>query len=78
MPTIFKSRQSLIPKISLKTQTTLDDNGCWSITIDASGIATIKAQGTNTRNWLRYNSASSLFACYASGQADISIYKLSK
>ena len=62
----------------LKTQTTLDDNGSWSISINASGIATIKAQGSNTRNWLRYNSSSSLFACYASGQADISIYKLSK
>ena len=40
------------------------------------GVATIKATGTNTRNWMRYNSQSSLFACYASGQADISIYIL--
>ena len=28
------------------------------------GVATIKAQGSNTRNWLRKNSSSALFACY--------------
>ena len=62
----------------LKTQTTLDDNGSWAIAIDANGVATIKAQGTNSRNWLRYNSASNslLFSCYGSGQADVCIYKL--
>ena len=57
----------------LKTQTTKDDNGSWTITV-TDGVATIKAQGANTRNWLRYNSQSSLFSCYASGQADVSIY----
>ena len=60
----------------LKTQTTNNENGSWEIEIDSNGIATIKAQGTNTRNWLRYNNQSSLFSCYASGQADIVIYKL--
>ncbi|MBO5931735.1 MAG: hypothetical protein J6Q70_05825, partial [Clostridia bacterium] len=40
----------------LKTQTTLSDNGSWSITIAADGTATIIAQGTSTRNWLKYNS----------------------
>jgi hypothetical protein len=59
----------------LKTKNTLDDNGSWSISITSEGIATIKAQGSNTRNWLRYNGQSSLFSCYASGQADVSIYK---
>lgn len=59
----------------LKTQTTLSDNGSWTVEIDAAGVATVKAQGTNTRNWLRYNSTSSLFSCYASGQQDISLYK---
>ena len=60
---------------NLKTQTTLNDNGSWSITI-ASNNATIKAQGTYTRNWLRYNSSSSIFSCYASGQSDVQIYRL--
>ena len=58
----------------LKTQSTLDDNASWEITISADGTATIKAQGTNSRNWLRYNSTSSLFSCYSSGQKDICIY----
>lgn len=60
----------------LKSQTTNNANGSWNITIAATGVATIKAQGTNTRNWMRYNSQSSLFACYGSGQNDICIYKL--
>ena len=59
----------------LKTKSTLDDNGSWKIEVASNGVATIKAQGTNTRNWMRYNSSSSLFACYGSGQADICLYK---
>ncbi len=58
----------------LKTKSTLDNNGSWLITIDSDGVATIKAQGTYTRNWLRKNSSSALFACYSSGQDDVSIY----
>lgn len=57
----------------LRTETTLSTNSSWDVTVD-SGVATIKAKGTNTRNWLRYNSGSSIFSCYASGQADVSIY----
>ena len=60
----------------LRTKTTLDDNGSWKIEISESGVATIKAQGGYTRNWLRYNEQSSLFSCYGSGQQDLSIYKV--
>lgn len=60
----------------LKTQNTLDANGSWTISI-SNGIATITAQGSNTRNLLRYNNSSSLFSCYGSGQKDVSIYKYS-
>lgn len=59
----------------LRTETALSANSSWKVTI-SNGIATIKAQGTNTRNWLRYNSSSSLFSCYSSGQGDVAIYKL--
>ena len=59
----------------LKTQTTNDANGSWTIEIDNAGVATIKAQGTYTHNWLRYNGDSDIFSCYASGQSDVSIYK---
>ncbi len=58
----------------LKTGT-LNDNASWLVTIDGSGVATIKAQGDKARNWMRYNSQNDLFSCYASGQADIAIYK---
>ncbi len=61
---------------NLKTENTLSDNSSWTITITADGVATVKAQGTNTRNLIKYNSSSSIFSCYGSGQKDISIYKL--
>lgn len=60
----------------LRSETTLSANSSWSVEISDAGVATVKAQGTNTRNWLRYNSNSSLFSCYGSGQGDICIYKL--
>ena len=60
---------------NMKTQETLDDNGSWIITIE-NGVAKLWAQGTYTHNIMRYNKSSSLFSCYASGQWDISIYKL--
>ncbi len=59
----------------LKVQAENDANGQWTIEIASSGIATIKAQGTNTRNWLRLNSTGSPFSCYASGQMDVYLYK---
>ena len=59
----------------LRTEGTLSANSSWEISIDSNGKATIKAQGSNTRNWLRYNSTNSIFSCYASGQGDVLIYK---
>ena len=60
----------------LKTEKTLSENSSFSIEITSFAVATIKALGSNKRNWLRYNSSSDLFSCYASGQADISLYIL--
>jgi uncharacterized repeat protein (TIGR02543 family) len=58
----------------LKTDnaTTSGDNGVWSISI-ASDVATVVAQGTNSRNNMRYNPNNNnpnLFACYASSSAN--------
>lgn len=39
----------------LKTQTTNNDNGSWTISCTAKGVATIKASGKNTHNLLKYN-----------------------
>ena len=61
----------------LKTKQSLDEHGSWKITIK-DGIATIKAEDSTNRNWLRYNGTNSpaIFSCYSSGQGDVSIYKL--
>ena len=62
----------------LRTEATLSDNSSWTVEIASDGTATIKAQGTNTRNWLRYNpnNGTPIFSCYAKGQNDICIYKV--
>ena len=61
---------------NLKTKTALDENGSFKITI-SSGVASIVAQGSYTRNTLRYNKNSSLFSCYSAenSQMDVAIYK---
>ena len=61
----------------LKTKAALDANGSFLIEVGADGVATVTAQGTNTRNSLRHNNTSSLFACYASTNttmAKVSLY----
>lgn len=61
----------------LKVQKSIDDNASWSITISKSA-ATIKSNGTNTRNTIKYNpntsNNNSLFSCYSKGQEDVVIY----
>ncbi|MCR5309026.1 MAG: Ig-like domain-containing protein [Bacilli bacterium] len=59
----------------LKTQSNLTANSSFTISIASSGVATVKATGSNTRNTMKYNSTSKIFACYSSGQKDIAIYK---
>ncbi|MBR0273120.1 MAG: InlB B-repeat-containing protein [Bacteroidaceae bacterium] len=56
----------------LKTQDANDANGKWTIAIANTGIATVKAQGSYTHNWMRNNG--DIFSCYASGQDDIYLY----
>lgn len=59
----------------LRTEATLTANSSWKIEIK-DGVATVQAQGDNTRNWMRYNANNDLFACYGSGQQDIALYKV--
>lgn len=54
----------------LRTEANKSANSSWSISI-SSGTATMTAQGTNTRNKIKYNSQSSIFSCYSSGTAAI-------
>lgn len=58
----------------LKTKTSNDDNGKWSISVASGGAATVTAQGSNTNKILRYNSGSKLFSCYSSGQQEVWLY----
>ena len=51
-----------------------DGNSQWAIAIAANGDATVTAQGDNTRNMLRYNTASELFSCYSGTQQPVSFY----
>lgn len=60
----------------LKIQEKNDDNGSWTISCTAEGVATIKANGDNKRNLLKYNNAKDpgLFSCYEKGQSAVAIY----
>ena len=62
----------------LRTQATNDGNGQWDITVLDDGLDSIVAQGSNTRNIMRYNSTSTLFSCYnatSSIKTNPSLYK---
>ena len=61
----------------LRTQENVDGNATWAVTI-TEGIASIVAQGTYTRNTVRYNEGNSMFSCYApeNTMKDVAIYKL--
>jgi len=59
----------------LRTKTDLDGTASFAVGISAEGIATVQAHGV-LRGFMRYNDNNKIFSCYASGQKDISIYKL--
>ncbi len=59
----------------LRTSSTLNDNSSFAISISSEN-ATITAQGSYSRNIIKYNSTSNLFSCYSSGQSAVSLYKL--
>ncbi len=64
----------------LKTQNNVDDNAEWTVAVATNGEATIKAQGANTHNLMRYNpnNGNPMFSCYTGGQDPIYIYLLGK
>lgn len=62
----------------LKTKSTKDEHGAFSIEINAEGVASIQAKSSSNRNILRYNAGNTppLFSCYEPNKmADVSIYK---
>lgn len=67
----------------LRTTEIVDHNAEWSVSVAANGAATIKAQGANTNNLMRYNPnngnpGNPMFSCYEKGQDPIYIYLLGK
>lgn len=64
----------------LKSQETKDANASFTVSV-LSGVATVVAQGENTRNYLKFNintqNNNPLFSCYASSSTlpGVSIYK---
>lgn len=62
----------------LRTQDNVDANASWKITIADGGAADVVAQGSNSRNLLRYNPSAKIFSCYKSGQNKVSIYAKKK
>ena len=63
------------------TQTDLNDNGKWAISVstDDKGVvkASVVAQGTYSNKTLQYNSGSPRFSCYGSAtQQAVSLYKI--
>ncbi len=61
----------------LRTKTEKDGSSSWALTIAETGVASlVAADGTIQRNTLKYNSGNTCFSCYATGQNDISIFKV--
>lgn len=58
----------------LKAQSTADTNSDATIAI-ADGDATITFKGSNSRNVVKYNTNSTIFSCYASGQQGVQLYR---
>lgn len=59
----------------LKTQTTLDDKGRWTLTMDGDGFVPTSNDAGVEQNIMRFNSTSTLFGCYkASSNIDGLIY----
>lgn len=64
----------------LRTTEIVDPNAEWTVSVAANGAATIKAQGANTHNLMRYNPSNGnpMFSCYTGGLDPIYIYLLGK
>lgn len=54
-----------------------DEKAMWSISINASGVASVQTKSTEVYRNMRYNSGSTLFASYNTGQQNIYFYRKS-
>ncbi|MBQ9203642.1 MAG: BACON domain-containing protein, partial [Prevotella sp.] len=61
----------------MRTETDIDDDGnaTWEMSVNNSGIASIKAINASiSRPWMRYNGGSTLFSCYQNSDSQSDIY----
>ena len=66
----------------LRSQNNLDANASWAIsisnkeaTVTTTVTTTVSGQETSISKYLKYNSGSSVFSCYASGQQPVYLYQ---
>lgn len=61
----------------LKANSTVTENGKWSVSFAAVGNAVITCTGKTSHNIIRYNNTDgqNLFSCYSSGQQPVYIFK---
>lgn len=58
----------------LRTQSAVNDNASWLISVSDDATAEIVAQGDKTHNMLQYNVSAKLFSCYTGKQKPVCIY----
>lgn len=58
----------------MKTQSHIDANASWVISLSDSGMAIIQAMGSNSHCFMKYNSGYRTFACFAEKEANIVLY----
>ena len=58
----------------LRTQSTLTNEGKWTITFDGNHNATIKTIASIERNTIMYNNSNTIFSCYESGQQSVQLF----
>lgn len=58
----------------MKTQSQVDANASWVITLADNGIATMQAMGSNTHCFIKYNTGYQTFSCFEENGANVVLY----
>jgi hypothetical protein len=58
----------------MKTQSQVDANASWIITLADNGIATMQAMGSNTHCFIKYNTGYQTFSCFEENGANVVLY----
>ena len=58
----------------MKTQSLVDANASWIITLADNGIATMQAMGSNTHCFIKYNTGYQTFSCFEENGANVVLY----